>query len=287
VVGRIRHPAPLFSPTTDLDWLGSAERTVVVTSEARSGSTLLCHALASTGLVGLPLEYFQTVWFESGWRVFGAPQPTPEERRRRGKDRLLLRRQWWEFRRIQKETLPEYVDGLIRRRTGGNGTFALKIHWGNYARIRDRDDFDFAMLPQPISWVHIQRRDLVAQAVSYVKAEQSGIFAVRDRAPRLSTRVHFDDDAILAAYVRVSEGAQHWGDFFERRRITPIDVTYEDLDADYEGTISNVLTELGLPDRPVPEAVHRRQADDVNLDWAARFRALHPDLGGGEHPTRP
>lgn len=287
IMGRVRYPPPRFGPGADLEWPGRVERTVVVTSDARTGSTLLCRALAETGLVGLPREYLHWAWFDSGQRVFGSPKPTPAERRRRLVYRMLLRRQWWEFRSIESETLSGYVDELVRRRTSSNGVFALKIHWDNFARQRDQNGFSFEMLPQPISWIHIRRRDLLAQAVSYVKAEQSGVFGITERPPRFSASVHYDDVAILAAYSRFFEGARNWTDFFHQCGVIPVAVAYEELDAYYEGTVSRVLTELGFPDTPVPPAVHRRQADEINAAWIARFRSLHPEIDDGEFPSQP
>jgi trehalose 2-sulfotransferase len=285
--GRVRLPPARFGGDEDLDWPGRAVRSVVVASEARSGSTLLCQALGATGLVGLPREYLQPAWFESGHRTFGAPSPTPQERRRRLRARLLLRRQWWEYQRIESATLPAYVDGVVRRRTSGNGVFALKIHWSNYVREQELAGFTFEMLPQPITWIHIQRRDLVAQAVSYVKANQSGVFAVSSRRPRFSAPVHFEDEALVEAFHRVRDGAHHWTEYFDRSGITPIEVTYEELDADYEATIARVLSELGFPDVTVPPAIHVRQADEVNAAWAARFRSLHPELLDDVRPAQP
>lgn len=286
VAGRIRLPPARFDEQ-DLEWPGRAVRSVVVASEARSGSTLLCQALGATGLVGLPREYLLPGWFESGHRTFGAPTPTQREQRRRLRARLLLRRQWWEYRDIESSTLPAYVDGVVRRRTTSNGVFSLKIHWSSYDRERDLHGFSFEMLPQPITWIHIQRRDLVAQAVSYVKANQSGVFAISGRGPRFSSPVHYDDEALVEAFHRVRDGARHWSGFFARSGITPLEVTYEALDADYEATIAWVLSELGFPDVDVPSAIHVRQADEVNAAWAARFRSLHPELLDDERPAPP
>jgi trehalose 2-sulfotransferase len=286
VAGRVRLPPARFDDQ-DLDWPGRAVRSVVVASEARSGSTLLCQALGATGLVGLPREYLLPSWFESGHRTFGAPTPTRQEQRRRLRARLLLRRQWWEYRHIESSTLPAYVDGAVRRRTTSNGVFSLKIHWASYVRERDLHGFSFEMLPQPITWIHIQRRDLVAQAVSYVKANQSGVFAVSGRGPRFSSPVHYDDEALVEAFHRARDGARHWSDFFARSGITPIEVTYEALDTDYEATIARVLAELGFPDVDVPSAIHVRQADEVNEEWAARFRSLHPELLVDARPAPP
>lgn len=274
----MRHPDPEFDTDDDLPEIDRARRTVVVASEARTGSTLLCSALGRTGKVGRPLEYLQPVWFESGHRVFGWPLPTPRERRRRVARRVTLRRHWWGYRDIESSTLPQYIDALVRRRTTPNGVFGLKIHWETYRRCCELDGFDVGMLPQPISWVHVTRDDLVAQAVSFVKASQSGVFAVSGRGPRFSAPVRYDDDALVAAFHRFRNGAAQWSNFFEQQGVDPIRITYEELDTAYDSAVARVLTGLGFTGTAVPPLLHRRQADDTNAAWATRFRANHPDL---------
>lgn len=275
---RVRLPASRFGGADDREWPGQACRSVVVASAPRSGSTLLGHALGATELVGVPHEYFLRGWYDSGHRAFGAPVPTRQQRIHRLVGRLLLRHQWWGHDCIVPASLPSYVDGVVHRRTTGNGVFGLRIHWSTYARERELHSFSFSMLPQPITWIHIRREDLVAQAVSFAKAEQSGVFGVRGRAPRFTPPVYFDDRSLMAAFVRVRDDTRSWCDFFAEAGITPIEVTYEQLDADYGGTVSRVLAELGFPGVPVPPPVHVRQADGINAAWAERFRSLHPEL---------
>lgn len=287
VLARAGRPPPLFGDD-DLLWPGAVERTVVVASEARSGSTLLCASLAATGLVGDPREYLQPFWLASGHRLFGAPVPTPHERLRRVARRVALRRQWWAMWRVVPSSLPDYLRELERRRTTPNGVFALKVHWHTYAPLRERTGFGFELLSQPISWVHIRRRDHVAQAVSQVRASQSWVWSVAasDSAPTTPVvspplvvdAERYDDDALVAAFHLVRDGTLQWQRFFAERGITPIEVAYEDLAADHEGTVGRVLGELGFSGVAVPAPSLRRQADEVSAQWADRFRRLHPDL---------
>ena len=58
----------------------------------------------------------------------------------------------------------------------------------------------------------------------------------------------------------------------------PFRLTYEELCADREGTILRVLDWLGLEPHPgvriEPPPELRKQADEVDAEWAARYRAL-------------
>ena len=59
-----------------------------------------------------------------------------------------------------------------------------------------------------------------------------------------------------------------------QRGLVPHEVSYEDLAADPVGVTRGVLDVLGLklPATGTITVRHRRQADDLNADWIARFR---------------
>jgi trehalose 2-sulfotransferase len=66
-----------------------------------------------------------------------------------------------------------------------------------------------------------------------------------------------------------------WTLWFAAHSIVPCQVVYEELTADPLRTAHKVLDYLGLHVPPGRQLVigHRRQADQVNADWTARFRA--------------
>jgi LPS sulfotransferase NodH len=266
-------------------------RSVVVASMPRTGSTLLCSALERTGLVGVPLEYLLPRFLESGHRVLGAPHPTQREQRRLLFRRLRLQREWWGYREIEPASLPAYIAGLVSRRSSANGVFGLKVFW-NHFQDAQAMGFHPSQLPQPVTWIHLDRRDRIAQSVSLVKASQSGTFAMREPARPAAERTHYDDGALLRAWQGLRDGTSEWNGYFKAHRITPIRVWYEDLASDYEGTITGLLEALGFQDVKVPPPIHRRQADAVNAQWIAAFRRNHPELthlgpSGDEHPGQP
>ena len=288
---RIRQPPPLFGTSQDRPVPVRSTRSVVVASMPRTGSTLLCSALERTGLVGVPLEYLLPRFLESGHRVLGAPLPTQREQRRRLFRRLRLQREWWGYREIEPASLPAYIAGLVSRRSSANGVFGLKVFW-NHFQDAQAMGFHPSQLPQPITWIHLDRRDHIAQCVSLVKASQSGTFAMREPARPAAERTHYDDGALLRTWQALRDGTSEWNGYFRSHRITPIRVWYEDLASDYEGTITGLLEALGFQDVPVPPPIHRRQADAVNAQWIAAFRRNHPELthlepSGDEHPGQP
>jgi LPS sulfotransferase NodH len=171
-----------------------------------------------------------------------------------------------------------YEDSLVARRTTANGVFSLKVHWRDWAEVQRRYALDETWFPQPVRWVHITRRDTVAQAVSRVRADQTGRW-VSHGAERWHEAAVYDRAAILAAYREVRDGDAAWRAHFTRGGIQPVEVVYEELVDDYEGTIMRVAAALGEQIDTVPAPRLQRQADEVNLDWTRRFRADAPALG--------
>jgi LPS sulfotransferase NodH len=120
--------------------------------------------------------------------------------------------------------------------------------------------------------VHVQRDDVLGQAVSWARAEQTGCWQQGDRAsaePRLDLE-QIDD---LVRTVREHNAA--WQTWFEQQGVEPYRVRYEDVVADPRRAVQEVLDRLGvdLPSDWRPESPHRRQADEVNADWVRRYRA--------------
>src|SRR5215469_751994 len=83
----------------------------LVCTEPRTGSTLLCDALAETGVAGRPDEYF-----------FIPSRETDA---------------YW-MRRLGIADQSDYVDGVIREATTPNGVFGVKMHWAQVELFRGR-----------------------------------------------------------------------------------------------------------------------------------------------------
>lgn len=246
--------------------------------DARTGSTLLCDALARTGVVGLPGEHLNCGAMSRAVAVLGVPVPARGARMRSARDRVLLRRNWYQIDEFDPATFGLYLDEVVRRRTTPNGVFSLKLQWAQLEHARNRLGFDPSALPQPVYWIHLDRVDVVAQAVSLVRMAQTGVINTRTDADAISERARYDDRLMQSAYLRARRAVVKWNAFFGDHGIVPIRVTYEQLVADYPGTVGRVLSDLGLAGVPVPPAELARQADDTSREWAARFRAAHPEL---------
>ncbi|MEE4011029.1 Stf0 family sulfotransferase [Roseibium sp. FZY0029] len=240
----------------------------ILCTSPRSGSTLLCKLLAATGVSGHPGSYFH--------------EPSQED--------------WLEDLNVdvvpgenEQATLRRIFAAAIEKGTRGKGPFGLRLQ---------RHSFDFFMKqlaclhPGPSSdlarleavfgntlFIHLTRTDKVEQAVSFVRAEQSGLW---HRAPdgteleRLSEprEPHYDAHEIRACYHRFTRFESDWQAWFESQRIAPLRITYDALSADPQATLRLVLKHLGLKETAADGVVPgvAKLADATSADWVSRFR---------------
>lgn len=228
---------------------------VFICATQRTGSWLLAHLLGSAGVVGNPAEFFSQ------------------------EDMVRLRREW------DVVTDRDYVDRVLDVGTTPNGVFTTKLMWdardGLLFRLRrltrQYDASDLAVIqevfPDP-RFVWLRREDVVAQAVSWAKASQTGQYAAQQDA---TAGVVFDFDHIDGLMHLASVQAGEWRRWFAAHGLHPFELTYEELCADRVGMALRVLSYLGIeaPDKPIIAPPWLKpQSDEVNAEWIARYRAM-------------
>lgn len=131
----------------------------------------------------------------------------------------------------------------------------------------------------PTLFLRLSRSDRLAQAISRVKAEQSGLWhrnADGSEYERLSPhrRPVYDRAAIAGAITEAAAQETGWDNWFARENPPALRLDYDRLAADPRAVLSGILAALGL-DPGAAEGVDiptARLADATNRDWAARFR---------------
>lgn len=231
------------------------DRSYLVCATPRSGSSLLCGLLKSTGLAGNAEEYF--------WRD----------------DEPFWTRRWG------TSGFAAYLRAALDRTSTGNGVFAAKVMWGYadelFDKLRglpgnaDRTDGDCLHRAFPrLRLVHLTRTDVVAQAVSWARAAQTDQWYVAG-AERDRHRPQFDADQIDALVRLIGEHEAAWDCWFAAHDFRPHLVRYEDLLADPAGAVRGVLDFLEIaypPDLAVTPQTER-QGDDLNAEWVRRYLA--------------
>jgi LPS sulfotransferase NodH len=179
----------------------------------------------------------------------------------------------------------DYVRAALAAGSTGNGVFGAKLMWGALDEVvaklgnvyPDLAGADLMLLNRAfgrLRFVYVQRDDVVAQAVSWLRAEQTSTWHIGDtgdngRPPR------FDPDQIDALTRTILEHNAAWERWFAAFDVQPYRVRYEELEVDMVGVTLGVLDflELDLPDGRVILPRHKRQADALNDRWIARYRA--------------
>ena len=241
----------------------------IICSTPRSGSTLLCDLLADTEVAGRPESYFRResfTWYARHFNISVA--------------------EWGD----EHEFDQLYLAAVQQRGSGGTRVFGMRLMWESVDDLSKRLGSLYPDLPSdrarfrsafgPPVYVHLSREDKVAQAVSLLRAEQTGLWHVaadgteRERLKPGQTPVY--DARGLSEHVAGLEGHDAaWASWFTRQRIHPVRITYEALSTEPQATLATVLSALGL-DPTIARVVKpktAKMADNESREWATRFRS--------------
>jgi len=225
----------------------------------RTGSTLLYKALESTGIAGVPREWFNC----------------PPD--------LLST-----FRKTSHAELQDYLYSLG---CTANGVFGIshsfyEPHFSQLTEtLQDFPACGSAAIKRTAVWervfpnhrhIFMTRRNKVRLAVSWWKAIQSDEWHVPANEPRTSVDLSdkYSFDAINHLYNECSMREAGIQEFFAEGNITPLNIFYEDFVQNYEGTVRTILDYLELDSQSAaiaPPAL-TKLADDISEEWAQRFR---------------
>jgi LPS sulfotransferase NodH len=275
------------------------ELSYLICATPRSGSTLLCDALDGTGIAGHPEEHFE-VLLETG-------QPRqPRDYFQRSNDPEV-----WallddpEFRDVLGEYGGRYaehparrdpswrppvferlLEDALRKGTTKNGVLGTKIMWAyfrDFVRLARRTgglegvppcEVPASVLPNLRSYIWIHRRDTTRQAVSLWKALQTQQWRRDSDEDAGGQGLRFSFAAVNHLKLRIDEHNAAWQRFFQGCGVEPLEVVYEELVEDYEGTILRVLDGIGIP-RPeyfvVARPTMKRQADEISEEWVRLY----------------
>jgi len=240
-----------FDPRLDFATAVPLRRSYIVASSYRCGSTFLCSELWKSGRLGAPTEY---VNIDRG----NAAIPTVSE-----PGRLMVR--------FGSRTPEEYFVALLERRTGRNGIFGMKAHGHHFESALTWCPSMLKILA-PVTFIYINRRDRVAQAVSMAKAMQTNAWISFDSVP--GRNIRYDADFIEQCLNEVEQQRLAWWRWFDTCGVTPFVVTYEEMLADMGSVVHTISDLLGVLDDKLEHIdlpAVAKQADETNVQWAARF----------------
>ncbi|MCB0968017.1 MAG: hypothetical protein KDB37_14370 [Ilumatobacter sp.] len=200
-------------------------------------------------------------------------------------------RQAWGLPPDPAEWGADYVQGVVYHGPAGTGRVGVRIMWSDMEALLDRlhslypgIGSETALLAKALGvdrFVHLVREDRIAQAVSLVLAEQTGLWhrhadgseRQRSRTPRPP---RYDADQIERAVHLLEAEASGWSAWFAESGVTPLVITYEDLAGDPTTIVRRVVAHIGNTDVAVHEPDTMQLSDDLNRAWVTRFRDEHP-----------
>jgi LPS sulfotransferase NodH len=235
---------------------------LIICATPRSGTTLLCDLLAEAGVTGRPDSFYRRQSISDFAAELGVAGGPDFERR--------------------------YLAAIIAAGRGGTDLFSMRVMWPSLPEMSQKlaglfpaETTDAGRMTAAFGtplYLFIERQDKVAQAISRIKAEQSGLWhraadgSVREqggeyRAPK------YDAAAIEASIAESTAHVAEWRRWFAREAIVPIELSYEQLSADPAAAIAGLLSALGrdpgIASRISPRTA--RLADAQSREWAERF----------------
>ncbi|HSE74972.1 MAG TPA: Stf0 family sulfotransferase [Dongiaceae bacterium] len=218
-----------------------AERGYMICATARSGSNYLCQLLASTQVLGNPLEYFNT----AGRRRQTDPN-YPSDRRAQ-------------------------IDLVRSIGATPNGIYAVKILPPQLTSVENRIDL-FRHLPN-LTLFRLGRRDLLGQAISLARARQTGQYIASH--PRTGAPT-YSQAQIRACIAALREQESMLDGRIGRLGLKPYRFHYEDILRDPQQVVDRIASLMGIA---LPVAIdralvtHTIQRDDSTIVWRERFLA--------------
>jgi len=246
----------------------------VICTSPRSGSTLLCSLLAATGVAGKPESFFHrpslTDWANA---LDVADEP-------HGGNTYLRK----------------LFAAAQARGSSSNGLFGLRLQRHSFSFLfemlrqlhpdQDSSIECFERVFGPTLLIHLAREDKLAQAISCVRAQQSGLWhraadgsELERSAPHREPR--YDAVAIANELAEFVEADRLWNEWFDEAQIEPVRVLYSELSAEPVDVTRRLLVALDLDPRESQgvAAGVRKLADGLNVEWAERFRSEDQSYG--------
>lgn len=243
--------------------------TYVICTSPRSGSTLLCDMLRSTGVAGNPESWFHRPDLSEWAEALGVSLVADAD---------------------ETNSVAALFEAARKLGTGSSELFGLRLQ-------RDSFEFFFETLRRfdpdagtdlerferafgSTVFIHLSRTDKIAQAVSCVRAMQTGLWHMAADGSELERSAPhrdptYDRPAIEEHVETFTQADRLWADWFLEQNIAPVRISYAELADDPALVTRSTLTSLGLDPSHADnlEPGVRKLADATSEEWGARFRA--------------
>ncbi|MEM7303701.1 MAG: Stf0 family sulfotransferase [Pseudomonadota bacterium] len=240
----------------------------IICSTPRTGSTLLCDLLSSTGIAGQPDSFFMQnpdpIWVAE----WGLPKSGDVE---------------------DPEYCVAFINAALKAGRGETKIFGLRLMWESLKPLMNLIDGTYPELTSDRArlraafgetlFIHLTREDKLDQAISMVRAEQTGLWHIAPdgtEVERLSQpeEPEYNFERISANRVELEQHDQHWEKWFATQDIKPLRIRYENLSANPLAIVECICQNLdaGKPSPDDLEPGVAKMADSTSLEWKRRFQ---------------
>lgn len=181
-----------------------------------------------------------------------------------------------------------YLAAAVRAGKAGTEIFGLRLQQQYLTLLSEMLDRIYPGLPSDthrfepafgeILYLHLTRADKVAQAVSLVKAEQSGLWHLNTDGTeheRLATPQEpaYDFKSIHRKVIALARADDAWGDWFDCHQVRPLRISYEAFADHPAETLIDVCRRLGAepPEAGTITPTLAKLSDAVSLEWIRRY----------------
>ncbi|QDY69406.1 Stf0 family sulfotransferase [Qingshengfaniella alkalisoli] len=244
-------------------------RSYIICTAPRSGSTLLCGLLAATNAAGNPDSHFHSLSLDD-WL-----------------DDYCLKHIDYAS---QEEAVRAIFKAALSRGKGDTDIFGLRMQRGSFdhfmqqlklllpGRMSDVERIRKAF--GPTLYIHLSRPDRLNQAISRVRAEQTGLWHRNSDGTELERLAppqepRYDAAAIKRHMIALEALDEAWERWFELEAMEPMRINYDALSIDPKQVLAQVLSALNLdPSRAQSvEAPTAKLADELSREWRDRFES--------------
>ncbi|WP_406647415.1 Stf0 family sulfotransferase [Aliisedimentitalea scapharcae] len=243
----------------------------VICTTPRSGSTLLCTLLKATGIAGNPDSHFHSTSLDGWLQAYGVRTTEPSA----------------------QQAVRTVVNAAIEIGTGDTGVFGLRIQRASFDHfiqqiggLHPQADCDLDRIQASFGstrFIHLTRSNKMEQAISLVKATQTGLWhraADGSELERLSAPKPpvYDPQQIEKTLLELIEMERAWEGWFMQEGLSPMRISYDELSANPADTLAKCLNFLGLASQYGEDILPptAKLADALSQEWAERFRAEYP-----------
>lgn len=223
--------------------------------------------LSATGVAGMPDSHFHVPSFERWLTVYDLEDATFAS---------------------QGTALRAIFDAALARGMANTDIFGLRMQRGSFGFFMEQlallspnsigDVERIESVLGPTTFIHLSRPDRVGQAISRLRAEQTGLWhrhADGSESERLAPpeEPHFDPGAIARLIEELGALDAEWGRWFRQQGIQPFRITYDALSENPQKVLSEVLSAIGC-DPSLAQKVETptaKLAGSESDEWKQRY----------------